>query len=108
MEAATLDCVFAALADPTRRDIVARLGAHDATVGELAAPYGVSLPAVSRHLKVLHEAGLITRTTRAQWRTNHLSTEPLREAGQWIEAVTTMWSQRLDRLEQHLRTEESS
>ena len=98
-----LSTVFAALADPTRRDILARLGAGDATVGELAAPYAISQPAVSRHLKVLHEAGLITRTTQAQWRTNHLRTEPLHEAGAWIDHVTTVWSERLDRLDTHLK-----
>ena len=97
-----LNAVFSALADPTRRDIVARLGERDATVGELAAPYGVSLPAVSRHLRVLEEAGLITQTRHAQWRTNHIRTDPLRQAGGWIEHVTHVWADRLDRLEEHL------
>ena len=98
-----LSRVFSALADPTRRDIVARLGETDATVGELAAPYDISLPAVSRHLRVLQEAGLVTRTTQAQWRTNHLRAEPLREAVDWIDHVTTVWSARLDRLDSHLK-----
>ena len=71
--------------------------------GELAAPYDISLPAVSRHLRVLQEAGLITRTTNAQWRTNHLRTEPLAEAGAWIDQVTSVWSRRLDRLDAHLK-----
>jgi DNA-binding transcriptional ArsR family regulator len=97
-----LSRVFSALADPTRRDILARLGEGDATVGDLAAPYDVSLPAVSRHLKVLRAAGLITRTTRAQWRTNHLRTEPLREAGAWIDHLAAVWATRLDRLDNHL------
>jgi DNA-binding transcriptional ArsR family regulator len=104
MQATTeLSRVFAALADPTRRDILARLGHGDATVGELAAPYDVSLPAISRHLRVLQEAGLVTRTTRAQWRTNHLRTEPLDAARDWIEHVTELWAGRLDRLDTHLK-----
>jgi DNA-binding transcriptional ArsR family regulator len=98
-----LSAVFSALADPTRRDILARLGAGDATAGELAAPYPISQPAVSRHLKVLKQAGLVTRTAHAQWRTNHLRTEPLADAGAWIDHVTSVWSQRLDRLDVHLK-----
>ena len=97
-----LNAVFSALADPTRRDIVARLGESDATVGDLAAPYDVSLPAVSRHLRVLEDAGLITQTRHAQWRTNHLHTDPLRQAGGWIDHVTKVWAARLDRLDDHL------
>ena len=96
--------MFSALADPTRRDILVRLGEGDATVGELAAPYDVSLPAVSRHLRVLEGAGLITQTRQAQWRTNHLRTEPLREAGGWIDHLTLVWTERLDRLDDHLKT----
>jgi DNA-binding transcriptional ArsR family regulator len=98
-----LSQVFAALSDPTRRDILARLGAGDATAGELAAPYEISQPAISRHLKVLQEAGLVTRTAHAQWRTNHLRTEPLDAAGAWIGEVTTVWARRLDRLDTHLK-----
>ena len=98
-----LSAVFSALADPTRRDMLARLGESDATVGDLAAPYDVSLPAVSRHLRVLEEAGLITQTRRAQWRTNHLRTEPLHQAGGWIDHVTAVWGARLDRLDDHLK-----
>ena len=101
-EVDTLNAVFSALADPTRRDIVARLGQGDATVGDLAAPYDVSLPAVSRHLRVLEEAGLIAQTRHAQWRTNHLRTDPLRQAGGWIDHVTQVWADRLDRLDEHL------
>jgi DNA-binding transcriptional ArsR family regulator len=97
-----LTAVFSALADPTRRDILTRLGEREATVGDLAAPYEVSLPAVSRHLRVLEEAGLITQTRQAQWRTNHLRTEPLRQAGGWIDHLTTVWTQRFDRLDEHL------
>jgi len=101
-----LSRIFSALADPTRRDILARLGADDATAGELAAPYDISQPAVSRHLKVLQQAGLVTQTAHAQWRTNHLRTEPLQEAGAWIDHVTTVWSQRLDRLDAPLKRRE--
>ncbi len=97
-----LNAVFSALADPTRRDILARLGEGDSTVGDLAAPYDVSLPAISRHLRVLETAGLITRTRQAQWRTNHLRTDPLRVAGDWIDHVTSIWAARLDRLDDHL------
>ena len=97
-----LSAVFSALADPTRRDILARLGEGESTVGDLAAPYDISPPAISRHLRVLERAGLITQTRQAQWRTNHLRTEPLREAGSWIDYVTSVWSARLDRLDAHL------
>ena len=104
MSTDTLSAVFSALADPTRRDILVRLGESDATVGELAAPYDVSLPAVSRHLRVLEGAGLITQTRQAQWRTNHLRTEPLRDAGGWIDHLTAVWTERLDRLDEHLKS----
>ena len=97
-----LSQVFAALADPTRRGILARLGEGEATVGELAAPYDISLPAISRHLKVLETAGLIGRTRRAQWRTNTLRPEPLREAVTWMEHLTGLWEERFDRLDAHL------
>ena len=80
-----------------------RLGASDATVGQLAAPYDISQPAVSRHLRVLHKAGLVTRTAHAQWRTNHLRTEPLDVARTWIDHLTDVWADRLDRLEVHLK-----
>ncbi len=98
-----LDRVFAALADATRRDILGRLGAGDATVGELAEPYDISLPAISRHLRVLQEAGLVTRTAHAQWRTNHLRTEPLDAARGWIDHVTHLWEGRLGRLDTYLK-----
>lgn len=97
-----LSRVFSALADPTRRDILARLGGGDATVSDLAEPYAISLPAVSRHLKVLESAGLITRGRRAQWRTNALRAEPLREATTWMEHLTSLWDERFDRLDAHL------
>ena len=98
-----LSLVFAALADPTRRQILAQLTVGDATVTELTAPLPISMPAVSRHLKVLQEAGLVLQTPHAQWRTHHLQTQPLTEAGAWIEHVTAVWSARLDRLDTHLK-----
>lgn len=98
----SLDRVFAALADPTRREILAQLGRGEATVGELAAPHPISLPAVSRHLKVLEQAGLIDRGRRAQWRTSRLRPEPLRDATAWMEHLTALWSDRFDRLDAHL------
>ena len=103
MQPDTLSQTFAALADPTRRAILARLALGEATVAELAQPFEMSLPGVSKHLKVLQQAGLVTRTAHAQWRTNHLRTEPLTEAGAWIDHVTSVWSERLDRLDAHLK-----
>jgi DNA-binding transcriptional ArsR family regulator len=83
--------VFAALADPTRRAIVARLAEGDATVTELAEPFSISLPAISRHLKVLEQAGLITRSRSAQWRSSSLRAEPLRDATAWMEQYRRFW-----------------
>ncbi len=97
-----LDRVFSALADPTRRDILARLGAGDATVSELAEPFPISLPAISRHLKVLERAGLISRDRQAQWRSSRLVTTPLKEATTWMEHLTQLWDARFDRLDAHL------
>jgi DNA-binding transcriptional ArsR family regulator len=97
-----LSKVFSALADPTRRDILARLGEGDANVTELAAPFPISLPAISRHLKVLEGAGLITRDRRAQWRTNSLRTEPLEEATTWMQHLSHLWDERFSRLDMHL------
>jgi DNA-binding transcriptional ArsR family regulator len=98
-----LSITLAALADPTRRAILTRLAAGEATVGELAEPLPMSLPAVSRHLKVLEHAGLITRGRDAQWRPCRLDPEPLREVADWVEQYRRHWEQRLDRLEQYLR-----
>ena len=98
-----LSRLFAALADPTRRDMVARLAVGDATVGELAAPYDVSLQAVSKHLKVLEHAGLISRGQQAQYRPCRFEAEPLDEAVEWVERHRVKWNERLDRLDQHLR-----
>lgn len=97
-----LDATFAALADPTRRAILARLAAGDVTVGELAAPFAMTLPAVTKHLKVLERAGLITRGREAQWRPCRLSARPLREVAQWVEQYRRHWEQRFDRLEHYL------
>ena len=99
-----LSQAFAALADPTRRDIVARLCAGDATVGELAAPYDVSLQAVSKHLKVLEGAGLVSRGRTAQWRPARLESEPLHEAAAWFGDYEQFWQGTFDRLGDHLRT----
>lgn len=97
-----LNSVFSALADPTRRGILERLGRGAATVSELADPFDISLPAISRHLKVLEHAGLITRARRAQWRTSSLQTGPLEDADAWMAHLQRLWSARLDRLEVHL------
>lgn len=97
-----LSKVFSALADPTRRDILARLGDGDATVTELAEPFTISLPAISRHLKVLEGAGLIARDRQAQWRTSSLRAEPLKEATTWMEHLSHLWDERFDRLDAHL------
>ena len=97
-----LSRVFAALADPTRRGILQRLGNGTATVGEIARPFPISLPAVSRHLKVLEQAGLITRDKQAQWRTSALRAEPLQQAVTWMEHLNTVWDNRFDRLDVHL------
>jgi DNA-binding transcriptional ArsR family regulator len=98
-----LDATFTALADPTRRAIVARLAAGDATVNELAAPFDMSLPAISKHLKVLERSGLISRTRHAQFRPCHLEWDALDSATAWIEENRRIWSERFDKLDQHLR-----
>jgi DNA-binding transcriptional ArsR family regulator len=100
---ATLDRTFAALADPTRRAILARLARGEATVGELAEPLPMTQPAVSKHLKVLERAGLIVRGRRAQWRPAELRAEPLREAADWLAEYRRLWEERLDRLDAYLR-----
>jgi DNA-binding transcriptional ArsR family regulator len=93
---------FAALADPTRRAILARLAEGDATVKELAEPFSVSLPAISRHLKVLERAGLIMRGRSAQSRPSSLQVEPLEDATAWMETHRVTWERRMDRLDRHL------
>ncbi len=97
-----LSKVFSALSDPTRRDILLRLGDGPVTVTELAEPFPISLPAVSRHLKVLEQAGLISRDRQAQWRTSTLRAEPLKEATTWMEHLSHLWDERFDRLDAHL------
>jgi DNA-binding transcriptional ArsR family regulator len=97
-----LSQTFSALADPTRRAILARLASGAATVGELAEPFDMSLPAVSRHLKVLTEAGLIERSTEAQWRRCALRGEGFRAAADWIELYRRFWEQQFDRLDAFL------
>lgn len=99
-----LDLVFAALADPTRREILERLSNGPSTVGELSAPFQISGPAISRHLKVLERARLIHRTTEAQWRTISLETESFDEVTRWIDTQRREWSQRFDALDAHLDT----
>ncbi|GAA3205570.1 metalloregulator ArsR/SmtB family transcription factor [Actinocorallia longicatena] len=98
-----LSLTFSALADPTRRALLARLAAGEATVNELAEPFDISLQAVSKHLKVLERAGLITRGRTAQWRPCRLETAPLTEASAWIERYKAGWDGRFDRLEDELR-----
>jgi DNA-binding transcriptional ArsR family regulator len=98
-----LDATFAALGDPTRRAIVARLARGDATVNALAEPFDLSLPAVSKHLKVLERSGLISRTREAQFRPCHLEPAGLDLAVGWIEESRRMWGERFDKLDAHLR-----
>jgi DNA-binding transcriptional ArsR family regulator len=97
-----LDTVFGALADPTRRAILARLATGDANVGELAAPFNVSQPAISRHLKVLERAGLISRRRRATARLSHLEPEPLKEATDWLARYRRYWEERFEQLDELL------
>ena len=99
MDAGQLDAVFAALADPTRRAILTRLAEGDATVAELAAPFSVSQPAISRHLKVLERAGLISRHRRRTARLSRLEAEPLREATAWLARYQEFWDESYDRLD---------
>ena len=98
-----LSLTFSALADPTRRAILARLARGPAAVTELAAPFDMSLPAVSKHLKVLERAGLIERGREAQWRPCELKAKPLKDAAEWVERYRTFWEERLDRLDEYLR-----
>ena len=98
-----LSLTFGALADPTRRAILARLARGPAAVTELAVPFDMSLPAVSKHLKVLERAGLIERGREAQWRPCELKARPLKDAAEWVERYRTFWEERLDRLDEYLR-----
>jgi DNA-binding transcriptional ArsR family regulator len=98
-----LSVVFGALADPTRRAIIARLADGEATVTELAEPFPISLPAISRHLKVLERAGLISRSRSGQWRSSTLEAAPLKAATDWMERYRVFWEASFDRLDAHLR-----
>src|SRR5262247_740784 len=102
MQGSHLDATFAALADPTRRAILVRLARGQASVQELAEPFDMSLPAISKHLKVLERAGLIARGREAQRRPCRLEAEPLREVADWVAGYREFWEQRLDRLEAYL------
>jgi DNA-binding transcriptional ArsR family regulator len=98
----TLSKTFSALADPTRRAILSHLASGQASVTELAQPFEMTLPAVSKHLKVLEQAGLIARSRNAQWRPCRLEAGPLKDADDWLERYREFWEERFDRLEQYL------
>jgi DNA-binding transcriptional ArsR family regulator len=107
MSAPELDRLFAALADPTRRAIIARLASGQATVTELVEPFGLAQPSVSKHLKVLERAGLISRGRAAQTRPCMLEPEPLRRIDEWVGAYRRLWEDRFDRLDSFLKSSES-
>ena len=98
-----LSTTLAALSDPTRRAILARLAAGQATVTELAAPFAMSMPAVSRHLKVLEQAGLITRGREAQWRPCRITAAPLKDVADWLSHYQRFWTESFERLDEYLR-----
>jgi DNA-binding transcriptional ArsR family regulator len=98
-----LSSTFAALADPTRRAILARLASGEASVTELAEPFEMSMPAISKHLKVLERAGLVARGREAQWRPCRLEAAPLKDVARWIEHYRRFWEQSFDRLDDYLR-----
>jgi DNA-binding transcriptional ArsR family regulator len=97
-----LDVTFAALADPTRRAILTQLARGDATVSELAAPFSITLPGISKHLKVLEASGLVTKGRNAQFRPCHLERAALDDASNWIEEQRRLWTERFDKLDRHL------
>ena len=101
-EAERLDRTFAALADPTRRAILARLSTGEASVTELAAPFRMTQPAISKHLKVLERAGLVSRGRERQWRPARLEAEPLKQVAEWTEQYRRFWTERYDRLDEYL------
>jgi DNA-binding transcriptional ArsR family regulator len=103
MPADHLSATFSALADPTRRAILARLASGETTVSELAAPFQISAPAVTKHLKVLEKAGLITRGRQAQWRPCKLAAKPLADVADWVEQYRRFWEQKFDQLDDYLR-----
>ena len=98
-----LSTTFAALADPTRRAILARLSLGETSVSELAEPFDISLPAISKHLKVLERAGLIARSRDRQWRPARLEAEPLKEVAEWAERYRRFWEESYDRLDEYLK-----
>ena len=104
MPADQLSTTFAALADPTRRAILARLATGECSVTELSEPFDMSMPAVSKHLRVLERAGLIARGREAQWRPCRIDAGPLKEVAEWTERYRDIWETRLDRLEGYLKT----
>ena len=99
-----LSATFSALADPTRRAILARLSQGEASVTELAAPFEMSMPAVTKHLKVLERAGLVSRGREAQWRPCRLEAQPLQGVADWVEPYRQFWEQSFDRLDDYLKT----
>ena len=103
MQTDDLSAVFAALADPTRRAILARLAEGEATVNELAAPFDLRLPTVSKHLKVLQKAGLVSQGRKAQWRLCRLEPAPLKEVAGWVERYLAVYEERFERLAEYLR-----
>jgi DNA-binding transcriptional ArsR family regulator len=103
MTSDALNMTFAALADPTRRAILGRLAGGEMSVTELAAPFNMSLPAISKHLKVLERAHLIARSREAQWRPCRLEAEPLKEVADWVERYRQFWDESFDRLDEYLR-----
>ena len=103
MPADTLTATFAALADPTRRAILSRLSRGEASVTELARPFDVSLPGISKHLKVLERAGLVARCRKAQWRPCRLQARPLRDVADWVDHYRRFWEESFDRLDDYLR-----
>jgi DNA-binding transcriptional ArsR family regulator len=108
MSSDQLSATFSALADPTRRAILARLASGETSVGELAQPFHMTLPAVTKHLNVLERAGLIARGRDAQWRPCRLQAAPLKDAASWIAEYRQHWEQRLDRLDAYLQELESN
>ena|SRR5271166_3279809 len=98
-----LDATFSALADPTRRAILARLASGETSVSELAEPFEMSMPAISKHLKVLQRAGLIERSREAQWRPCRLAAAPLKDVSDWLDHYRRFWEESFDRLEDYLR-----
>jgi len=108
MPADPLSATFSALADPTRRAILARLASGEATVNQLAEPFQMSLPAVSKHLKVLERAGLISRSREAQWRPRRIQPAPLKDVSDWVESYRQLWEERLDRLGNYLQELQAS